>query len=489
MKIDQQVNKMHLSIVAVTLDKAGNRIQKVFPDIPVTEKQPTTKNRHVQYKIFTKTDVRNQLIQFFDPDVMTRNTTTRRLPVWLVGSIFPDKKKRPTRHVLYMISNTVLGRSMYQNGNVTNVDTTHLDRLPLVSTNGIVELYRYIITIGFEKASPQKQLQTRSALEIRPLLLQRALGVDRINTYHGNKDFHSKIQRGLIRRSPDVISKKSTNQQRKRQRTSQNLSIATTSRDPYPVPLTQNSRERRKKRVVYTKSTGTYKPVAIDQRLLQLDKVHDAQTMNKTPLERRMYVRLNPQTLKFAPRVKVEIFYPKEANLNAVMKTVTRIMGNNYSVLPRPYTQTGNRKTVSRVKSVAGVRIRKADLLIIAPDPMTRIPVKEVKTGIYIPVDLEHANLRPLVNSNGRMDVFYNSKKQQDDAIVHLFLNGTLGVKLPREVPYTVKVDDKFVTIFPRGKEKLIVFKPTGNNRIPVMRLDRLQLYSKNFNFRRLYYI
>jgi hypothetical protein len=446
MKINQRVNKMHLSIVAVTLDKAGNRIQKIFPEIPVTEKLPTKKNKRVQYKIFTKTSDRNQLIQFFDPDIMNRNTTTRRLPVWLVGSVFPDKKTTPARHVLYMISNTVIGRSMYQNGKVTNVDTTHLDRLPLVSTNEIVELYRYIITVGFEKASPQKQLQTRSALEIRPLLLQRALGVDRIhNTYHGNSAFHFKIRQGLVRREPIVMnSKKATDQQnKKRQKTRPNLNIATTSKDPYPVPLTNTNKI-------------------------------------KTPLECRIYVRIDSQTLGFypSPNEKVEIFYPKNVDLNTVINTVKGILGT-INILPRAYmTHTGNRKTV-KISHGRG-KTGEADLLTITPDVVPRIPVKEIKNGLYIPVDLEDTNLTALSDRNGRLDVFYNSKKKID-VIEYLFL--PLGKNtVARYIPYTTNNNVQKMVMRPRpgrGKvipEKLVVFKPTGKERIPVMRLDRVPL-------------
>jgi hypothetical protein len=455
MKIDQQVNKMHLSIVAVTLDKAGNRIQKVFPEIPVTEKQPTTKNKRVQYKIFTKTAVRNQLIQFFDPDVMNRNTTTRRLPVWLVGSVFPDTKTR--RHVLYMISNMVIGRSMYQNGNVTKVDTTHLDKLPLVSTNGIVELYRYIITVGFEKKdSPQKQLQTRSALEIRPRLLQRALGVDRIhNTYHGNTAFHFKILQGLVRREPKVISKNSATdkQQTKRQKT-QNLSMATTSRDPYPITLTNT---------------------------------------NKTPLECRIYVRIDPRTLEFSPsrNRKVEIFYPEGADSTMVINTVMAIMEiDSSSILPRPYmTHTGNKKTV-RISHGGRGKMREVDLLTITPDVLSRIPVKQISNGLYIPVDVEDTNLAPLHNK-GRIDVFYNLKQQKNQVPMtwqpvpanqlQLFLFGK-NIQETRYIPYTNNNVQKMVRRPRPGRgkvitEKMMVFKPTGRERIPVTRLDRVSLY------------
>jgi hypothetical protein len=477
MKIDQQVNKMHLSIVAVTLDKAGNRIQKVFPDIPVTEKQPTAKNKRVQYKIFTKTAVRNQLIQFFDPDVMTRNTTTRRLPVWLVGSVFPDTKTR--RHVLYMISNTVLGRSMYQNDKVTKVDTNHIDKLPLVSTNGIVELYRYIITVGFEKA-PSKKLQTRSALEIRPLLLQRAIGVDRIhNTYHGNTAFHFKIRRRLVRREPVIKKpgKKTPQPVPKRQKT-QNLSIATTSKDPYPVPLTNKSKNN----------------------------------TNKTPLECRLYVRIDPRTLEFSPSStkKVEIFYPKGASLANVINTVSRIMGIDSatisaSMVPRAYmTHTGtNRKTVQMSYGGRG-KVREVELLIIEPDPVPRIPVKQISNGLYVPVDLENTNLKPLPNSSGQLDVFYNSKKQLKE-IQYLLPFLTLGnnTKQTRYIPYTMSNNVHKMVKRPRpdrGKvllEKLVVYKPSNSftmrqdpregyesvfeasriNRIPVIRLDRVSLY------------
>jgi ribosomal protein L16/L10AE len=471
MKIDQKVNKMHLSIVAVTLDKTGNRIrQEVFPDIPVTEKQPTKKNKRVQYKIFTKTAVRNQLIQFFDPDVMTRNTTTRRLPVWLVGSVFPDTKTR--RHVLYMISNTVLGRSMYQNGNVTNVDTTHLDRLPLVSTNGIVEMYRYIITIGFEKASPQKQLQTRTALEIRPLLLQRAIGVDRIhNTYHGNTAFHFKIRRGLVRREPGSISKN----QQKAKRQKMNLSIATTSKDPYPVPLTNTNKTH----------TNTNAPKS------------------------RLYVRIDPQTLSFYPgtgKKKIHVYYPENAKKDAVFETVTRSLGiSDDRVVLQPYmTHTENRKTIQMSHGGRGKK-QEVELLVIAPDPMPRIPVKQVSNGLYIPIDLEDTNLRPL-HTNGRLNVFYNSKKQiQEIYYVVPFLNNKLGknTKSMRYIPYTVSNNIHKMVRRPsrpgRGKvitEKLFVYKPSNSStmrqdpregyetvfeaspmgRIPVMRLDRVPL-------------
>jgi hypothetical protein len=463
MKIDKQINKMHLSIVAITLDKDGKRIQKVFPEIPVTEKQPTSRNRHVQYKIFTAISTRNQLIQFFDPDVMNRNTTTRCLPVWLVGSTFPDTKTR--RHVLYMISNTVIGRSMYQNEKVTNVDTTHLDRLPLVSTNGIVEMYKYIIRIGFDKGA-SKRLQTRSALEVRPLLLQRALGVDRIhNTYHGNTAFHFKIRRRLVRREPGVIKKpgkKTPQPVQKRQKTvnqTVNLSIATTSKDPYPVPLTNKTKNNN----------------------------------NKTPLEYRIYVRVDPQTLEFYPSLnkKVEIFYPKGASFANVINTVTRIMEiDSASMLPRPYmTHTGNRKT-SQI-SHGGRGKRDVELLIVAPDPTPRIPVKQISNGLYIPIDLEDTNLTPLPNNNGRLDVFYNSKQQKNQIpmvytptpVNHLqMLLFGKNTKQTRYIPYTESNNIHKMVRRPRpgrGKvigEKLMVFKPVGRKRIPVMRLDRVPI-------------